>query len=463
MSLRSRLSTLIAVRVVVGTLLLGSAILVQFNRPGSFPINPFFFLIGLTYALSVIYIGSLRFVERHPWIADAQLGADAILVSAFIHVTGGITSYFSSLYLLPIMAASTVRFRRGALQVATLSAVLYLALVVAQYVEPTAFFPESWQTLGRQELSFTQEEVKQLFDQNSRGQLAADLIDRFYQRTNGWATGLQLIVQAIEHLAENDHHLGESTFLEILKRSDEEVFDYFAEEVLQYETPETQDALLKLSLFNRIDHASASCVLPVERAYQLLASLQRSNLFISQVEGGDVDEYGLHPMFRRFLRRRLKAKIGEPGIRQLENQYADHLMKIGKWQKAGLMYAEARNTEAMAKILVERGRELLDAGLFEIVKRGYDAVTGSVSKLHPEIPRLRAHIARTEGDLDMADRLFKEAADEARSRGESRCEALSLHGLASVNIQRGEHARAFALASAALAKAPAEDFALRAR
>ena len=152
MSLRSRLSTLIAVRVVVGTLLLGSAILVELNRPGSFPGNPFFFLIGLTYALSVIYIGSLRFVDRYPWIADAHLGADAILVSAFIHVTGGITSYFSSLYLLPIMAASTVRFRRGALQVAALSAVLYLALVTAQYVEPTAFFPPSWQALHPSEL-----------------------------------------------------------------------------------------------------------------------------------------------------------------------------------------------------------------------------------------------------------------------------------------------------------------------
>ncbi len=217
-------------------------------------------------------------------------------------------------------------------------------------------------TLGRQELSFTEEEVRQLFEQNSRGQLGPDLINRFYQRTHGWATGLQLIVQAAERLAENNHHIGESSFLEILKRSDDEVFEYFAEEVLQYEPPETQDTLLKLSVFNRIDSAAAGCVLPVERAYQLLASLQRSNLFISQVEGGDFDEYGFHPMFRRFLRRRLKAQIGEAGIRALGNEYADRLMKIGKWQKAGLMYAEARNTEAMARILVERGRELVDAG-----------------------------------------------------------------------------------------------------
>jgi hypothetical protein len=129
MDLRSRLSTLIAVRVIVSTLLLGSATLVQINRPGTLLVDPFFFLIGLTYGLSVVYLATLRFVERHPWLIDVQLGADAVIVSAFIYVTGGVTSYFSSLFLLPIIAASTVRFRRGAVQVALLTAVLYMALV----------------------------------------------------------------------------------------------------------------------------------------------------------------------------------------------------------------------------------------------------------------------------------------------------------------------------------------------
>ncbi|HLG57247.1 MAG TPA: ATP-binding protein [Vicinamibacterales bacterium] len=135
MTLRSRLSTLIAARVVIGTLLLGSAILIQISRPGAFPVDPFFTLIGLTYALSVIYLATLRFAERHLWLVDLQFGADAMLVSAFIHVTGGIASNFSSLYLLPIIAASTIRSRRVALQVAALSAALYLALVAAQYVD----------------------------------------------------------------------------------------------------------------------------------------------------------------------------------------------------------------------------------------------------------------------------------------------------------------------------------------
>ncbi len=155
MDLRGRLSWLIAVRVIVGTLLLGWAILIQLNRPGAFPIDPFFFLIGLTYGLSIAYLVTLRFVDRCPWLADVQLGADALLVSGFIGLTGGVVSYFSSLYLLPIMAAATVQFRRGAVQVAVFSLVLYLGLVVAQYAE---MFP-AW--LGADVLQLPSHQVAQ--------------------------------------------------------------------------------------------------------------------------------------------------------------------------------------------------------------------------------------------------------------------------------------------------------------
>ncbi len=155
MDLRSRLATLIAVRVVVSTLLLGSAIVFQLNRPGTFPVDPFFFLIALTYALSVVGFTMLPLANRHPWLADAQLGADAFLVSGFIGLTGGIVSYFSSLYVLPIIAASTIRFRRGALQVAALSALLYLALVAAQYLDVSPFWLGSLELPTRQFAQYT--------------------------------------------------------------------------------------------------------------------------------------------------------------------------------------------------------------------------------------------------------------------------------------------------------------------
>jgi two-component system sensor histidine kinase PilS (NtrC family) len=147
--LRGRLAWLIGVRAVVSTLLLGGAIVAQITAPGSFPVDPFFFLIAVTYALTIFFAATLRYAERFDWLVDLQLAADALIVSAFIYFTGGVTSYFSSLYVLPIIAASTVRFRRGGLIVATLSAILYGGLVLAQYLSAAGLLHDPWLTLDR--------------------------------------------------------------------------------------------------------------------------------------------------------------------------------------------------------------------------------------------------------------------------------------------------------------------------
>ena len=128
-TLRRKLLWLIAGRAAVVTLLLGSAILIQIKSPGALPIDPFFFLIGLTYALTVVYSLALRHVERHRWLVDVQLACDAMIVSAIVHLTGGVASYFSSLYTLPIIAASTMQSRRGGMMVGVLSSVIYAGLV----------------------------------------------------------------------------------------------------------------------------------------------------------------------------------------------------------------------------------------------------------------------------------------------------------------------------------------------
>jgi len=131
--LRRKLAWLIAIRAIVSTILLGSATLIELTAPGSFPIGWFFFLIGLTYALTIFYAATLRYADRVRGLVNLQLAGDALIVSAFIYLTGGVTSYFSLLYLLPIVAGSTVQLRRGGLLVATLSTLLYVGVVAMQY------------------------------------------------------------------------------------------------------------------------------------------------------------------------------------------------------------------------------------------------------------------------------------------------------------------------------------------
>lgn len=133
-TLRQRLAAHIAVRLVVATVLLGSALVVQLRDPGAWAINPFFFLIGLTYAVSLGFIGSLRFVDRWPWLTDVHFAIDAVIISAAIMLSGGVESLFTILYMLPIVAAASVQFRRGGLQLATLSTILFIGLVLVQYL-----------------------------------------------------------------------------------------------------------------------------------------------------------------------------------------------------------------------------------------------------------------------------------------------------------------------------------------
>jgi two-component system, NtrC family, sensor histidine kinase PilS len=145
-SLRRKIAWLIAIRAIVSTILLGSAIVTQITAPGSFAVDPFFFLIGLTYALTITFALTVRYIDDYRWLVDVQLASDALIVSAFIYVTGGITSYFTSLYVLPIVAASTVQFRRGGMLVATFSTVLYIGLVVAQYMAASGLLNDPWPT-----------------------------------------------------------------------------------------------------------------------------------------------------------------------------------------------------------------------------------------------------------------------------------------------------------------------------
>jgi len=138
-TMRRRLAVLIGVRLVVATVLLGSAVVVQLREPDATSINPFFFLIGLTYAVSLGFIGSLRFADRLPWLTDVHFSIDAVLVSGAVFLTGGVQSLFTILYVLPIVAASSLQSRRGGLQVAGFSTILLVGVVLAQYLHGNGY------------------------------------------------------------------------------------------------------------------------------------------------------------------------------------------------------------------------------------------------------------------------------------------------------------------------------------
>lgn len=136
-SLERRLLAHIALRLVAATVLLGAAFVFELRAAGGHAVHPFFTLIAVAYGVSLLFIASLRFVGRRPWLIDIHFAIDVVLVSAAVALTGGVSSLFTTLYVLPIVSAATLQSRRGALQVAALGSLTYAGLVLAQYLQAT--------------------------------------------------------------------------------------------------------------------------------------------------------------------------------------------------------------------------------------------------------------------------------------------------------------------------------------
>ena len=89
-TLGSRLLTHITLRLAAATVLLGAAFVVQLRAPSGWSINPFFALIGGIYAVSLVFIATLRYVHRFPWLTDVHFAIDVLMVSATVALTGGL-------------------------------------------------------------------------------------------------------------------------------------------------------------------------------------------------------------------------------------------------------------------------------------------------------------------------------------------------------------------------------------
>ncbi|HXI11967.1 MAG TPA: ATP-binding protein [Thermoanaerobaculia bacterium] len=119
---------LIAIRVVVITTLVLAALIIQFTAPFVLPLGYLYLTAGLTYGMTLLYIGMSRFFSSRKVQLSLQIGGDVLIETLLIYFTGGLDSPFSFLYLVSIITASMLLYRRGGLVTASGCVILYGAL-----------------------------------------------------------------------------------------------------------------------------------------------------------------------------------------------------------------------------------------------------------------------------------------------------------------------------------------------
>ena len=97
-----------------------------------FSFSRLYFLIGLQYFFSILYIIFLFWEQTALGIAVLQLLIDGFFVTAVVYLTGGIESFFPYLYFLIILAGGVLFYRLGGIVTALGMTVWYGLLLALQ-------------------------------------------------------------------------------------------------------------------------------------------------------------------------------------------------------------------------------------------------------------------------------------------------------------------------------------------
>jgi two-component system, NtrC family, sensor histidine kinase HydH len=127
-TLYEKIKALMIVRLTIVTIiLLTGGMFLDVSR------HYFYEMIGLSYALTVLYAFALR-RRRHLYLlALFQIFSDLLLVTAVIHFSGGLESIYAMLYVVSIISAAFVLSNRETLWTSAAASVLYILLVYGEY------------------------------------------------------------------------------------------------------------------------------------------------------------------------------------------------------------------------------------------------------------------------------------------------------------------------------------------
>ena len=111
--LEASLKRLMVLRVVMVTALLFIATYVEAISETLFRVNPLYFVIVATYALTLGHAIALRFVQSKAVLGYAQVVGDLLIVTALVYFFGFARLGFMLLYPLPVLAATRSRMAKS--------------------------------------------------------------------------------------------------------------------------------------------------------------------------------------------------------------------------------------------------------------------------------------------------------------------------------------------------------------
>ena len=231
--------------------------------------------------------------------------------------------------------------------------------------------------LSFEELAFLPEEIKGLYQLKYQQLISDQDIERILDESEGWITGLLLTAETTQQGVTDQGRAARAAGIDI--------YDYLACQVLDQQTPEMQEFLLRTALMEEFNEKLCQQVLGEaegDHSYgELIQHLLQKNLFVQPVEsGGTWLRY--HHLFRDFLQQHFQKHHpdqAEELLIKLVDVYRDY-----QWyEKAYVACQQLGDDQRTADYLESVSAALVHRGQLSMLKSWLDDLSPVLIEKNP--------------------------------------------------------------------------------
>jgi ATP/maltotriose-dependent transcriptional regulator MalT/DNA-binding SARP family transcriptional activator len=191
---------------------------------------------------------------------------------------------------------------------------------------------------------------------------------RLYERTQGWAAGLLLMLEAMRR---------EGPLMDIPESfTPNVVFDYLAGEIFREFDERDKDFLLRTATLPQITAQMAAELTGQDDAEARLASFNRHAYLISANHASGEIVYQYHPLLRDFLLNQAAQTLSRDERHVLQNRAADLLEQAGQIEDAIRFRIENREWRELGQLLREHAATMLEQGRGETLEQWLEELPG---------------------------------------------------------------------------------------
>jgi LuxR family maltose regulon positive regulatory protein len=181
------------------------------------------------------------------------------------------------------------------------------------------------------DLRFSQEETAILLHHSLPFPLAPTTIQRLHAHLQGWGAGLHLIELALRRTTTPTE--GERV-LTLFSQNNASLQEYFVSEILELQSEPVQRFLLQTSFLTRLTASLCDAVTEQQSGQEMLALLERVNLFLEPLDDDSQQWYRYHALFAEAMRIEARRRFGEDQVSYL-------LQRASLWYEAHALPHEA--------------------------------------------------------------------------------------------------------------------------